>query len=65
MNNDDDPDEPRDWEEVEPEEEKENRGGELGGAGPVARVVFALILIAIVVGTVVALKDGFARWFGG
>jgi hypothetical protein len=60
-----DDDEPRDWEEIEPEEEKENRGGVLGGAAPVARIVFAVILLAIVLGTVVALKDGWRRWFGG
>ena len=54
-----------DWEEVESEEEKENRGGVLGGTAPVARIVFAVILIAIVVTTLIALKDGLMRWFGG
>ena len=63
--NHDDPDEPRDWEEVEPEEEKENRGGVLSGAAPVARIGFVVILVAIVVGTWMALKDGLTRWFGG
>ena len=62
MSNDD---EPRDWEEVEPEKEKANRGGVLGGTAPVARIVFAVILVAIVVTTVLALKSGWARWFGG
>jgi hypothetical protein len=63
MNDDDD--EPKDWEEVEPEEEKGNRGGVLGGTAPVAKLVFIAILIAIVVGTALALKDGLTRWFGG
>ena len=62
---DEDDDEPREWEEGASEEEKENRGGVLGGTAPIARVVFAVILIAIVVGTVLALSGGLRRWFGG
>jgi len=54
-----------DWEEVEPEEEKEDPGGVLGGTAPIARIVFAVILVAIVISTVLALKGGLQRWFGG
>jgi hypothetical protein len=54
-----------DWEEVEPEEEKESRGGVLGGTAPLARIVFALILLGLVIGTALALKAGWTRWFGG
>jgi hypothetical protein len=62
---DEEPDEPRDWEEVESEEEPGSRGGVLGGTAPVAKFVFAAVLIVIVVATVLALKGGLQRWFGG
>jgi hypothetical protein len=59
---DEDDDEPRDWEEVE--DEKEHRGGILRGTAPVARLVFAVLLLAIVVITILALTGGLRRWFG-
>jgi hypothetical protein len=58
-------DERPDWEEVEPEQEPpERKGGVLGGTAPLARIVFAVILIALLVTTVLALKGGLQRWFG-
>ncbi|BET65835.1 hypothetical protein ASA1KI_07530 [Opitutales bacterium ASA1] len=59
---DEDDDEPKDWEEIEPEEEKGDRHPTLGGTAPLARVVFAAILLAVVLGGVLALVRGVGSW---
>ena len=61
---DEDPDEPRDWE-IEPEEEKGDRQPVLGGTAPLARFVFLVIIVTIVLGAAVAFIAGAGGWFGG
>lgn len=58
-----DDDEPRDWE-IEPEEEKEDHHGVLGGTAPLARVVFFAILLLVAVGGALVLIRALARYFG-
>lgn len=61
----DEDDEAPDWEEVDPEGEKEGRGGVLGRTAPLARIVFGVILVVLIVGTVIVLILRGRRWFGG
>ncbi len=61
----DEDDERPDWEDVEDEQEPPEQGGVLGHTAPVARIVFTVVLIAILVVVLLSLKSGLARWFGG
>jgi hypothetical protein len=57
---DEDGDEPRDWE-IEPEEEKEDAHSVLGGTAPMAKLVFFAIVMAFVIGGLVALARALAK----
>lgn len=59
---DEDDDAPREWEEVEPEEEKGDSRPVLGGTEPVARFLFLVILGCVLVGGVVALIFALGRY---
>ena len=57
---DEDGDEPREWE-IEPEEEKEDTHSVLGGTAPMAKLVFFGIVMAFVIGGLVALARALAK----